>query len=245
MRRTPASVFESDEPGFVPLWREPGFRLTLVLSGAALAALPLVLRPGRTAWPAAALALPGLLAAVDLGAVARSEGAVAHAVRGVRFAALAAAGPLFVVLSAASIGVAPGRGMAVLLLALGAVLAVAAIAPLEVVPAPGDETALPPAHGGPVLTAAGAALSLATGSLWQARVSGALGALAPGTPLAWLAVSLVVAVGAGAVVAATGVAGGLALRQLRRHSLFAPRAVAAALLLASTGSIAAAGLAWF
>ena len=242
MRRAPATRFDSDELGFVPLWRERSFLLTLLLFGGA-AALPVALTPARAAWPAGAVVLLGLLAAVDHGALAPRGGALADAVRGLRFAGVAAVAPLFLGLSAAAAGVVPGRSLALPLLGLGALLALAAIAPLEVAASEDGRDGAP--RGGRALAAAGAALSLATASLWQAAVHGAQDRLAPGLPLRSVAASLVVALAAGAAVALAGFLGGAALRRLRYRSFHAPRAAAAALLLAASGGIAAAGLAWF
>lgn len=242
MRRAPATRFDSDELGFVPLWRERSFHLTLLLFGGA-AALPVALTPERAAWPAGAVVLLGLLAAVDLGALAPRGGALADALRGLRFAGVAAVAPLFLGLSAATAGVVPGRSFALPLLGLGALLALATIAPLEV--AAPDERGADAPRGGRALAAAGAALSLATASLWQAAVDGAQGRLAPGLPWPGIAAALVVALAVGVAVAAAGFLGGAALRRLRYRSFQAPRAAAAALLLAASGGIAAAGLAWF
>ena len=242
MRRTPATRFDSDELGFVPLWRERSFLLTLLLFGGA-AALPVALTPAHEAWPVGAVVLLGLLAAVDLGALAPSGGALADAARGLRFATVAAVAPLLLGLAAAAAGVVPGRSLALPLLGLGALLALAAIAPLELA-APREAGAAAP-RGGRALAAAGAALSLATASLWQTAVEGAQGRLAPGLPLASVAAPLAVALAAGVAVALAGWLGGAALRRLRYRSFQAPRAAAAALLLAASGGIAAAGLAWF
>jgi hypothetical protein len=229
---------DSDELGFVPLWRERSFlRTLLVFGGAAL--LPVALAPAKPAWPAAGLVLLSLLAAVDLGALAPAGGARADALRGLRFATLAAVAPLFLGLLAAAAGVVFDRWVALPLLAVGALLALAAIAPLEAVDPEGEAP-----RGGRALAAAGAALSLATASLWRAAAQGAevrLGEL----PLSTLAASLLVALAAGCAVAAAGFVGGAALRRLRYRSFAAPRAAAAALLLAASCGIAAAGIAWF
>ncbi|HEX2483861.1 MAG TPA: hypothetical protein VHQ66_01085 [Myxococcota bacterium] len=228
----------SDELGFVPLWRERSFlRTLLVFGGAAL--LPVALAPAPPAWPAAGLVLLSLLAAVDLGALAPADGARADALRGLRFAAFAAVAPLFLGLLAAAAGVGFGRWVALPLLGVGALLALASIAPLEAAADPDDSAP----RGGRALLAAGAALSLATASLWRAAAHGAevrLGEL----PLPALAASLLVALAAGCAVAAAGFVGGAALRRLRYRSFAAPRAAAAALLLAASGGIAAAGIAW-
>jgi hypothetical protein len=134
----------------------------------------------------------------------------------------------------------PGRPLALPLLGVGALLALAAIAPLELAAPAGEARG-----GGRVLAASGAALSLATASLWQAAVESAELRLAAGLPLPFLAASLLVALAAGVAVAAAGFLGGAALRRLRYRSFLAPRAAAAALLLAASGGIAVAGLAWF
>jgi len=242
MRRTPATRFDSDESGFVPLWRERSFLLTLPLLGVAAAAVPVAAKSAPAAWPAAAVALLGFLAAADLGAVAPAADARAVTARGLRFAAVAAVVPLLLGLGATAAGVAPGRWLALLLLGAGALLALAAIAPLESAQGPDDDLPARP-RGGRAIAAAGAALSLATASLWQSAVSDAQ-RLAPGVTLSWVAAALVVALAAGAVVAAAGLVGGAALRRLRYRSFHGPRAAAAALLLAASGGIAAAGLAW-
>jgi len=240
----PPSGFDLADPGAHPLWREPVFGFTLVASGLAAALLPIAVSPAPVAWPAAALVLLALLAVADLGGVAPAVGAGSGVRRSVRFAIGAAVLPMLVGLAAAAVGIGPGGRVALILLGVGALLSIAAIAPLEVAPPPDSEDA---ATGkGRATLAAGAALSFATAPFAQPLVEGAAHWLAEEPPTAaWLLAAFALALLCGALVAAIGWVGGALLRQLRYRSFRAPRAAAAALLLSASGGIAAAAWAWF
>lgn len=240
----PPSGFELGDPSASPLWREPVFGFTLIASGLAAALLPIAVSTAPVAWPAAALVLLALLAIADLGGFAPGAGARSGVLRSLRFAVGAAALPMLIGLVAAAAGVRPGDHVALLLLAAGALLSIASIAPLEVAAPPDEEGARAPK--GRATLAAGAALSFATAPFAEPLVNGAVHRLA-GEPRAeiWLLAALALAVLCGLLVAAAGWIGGALLRQLRYRSFRAPRAAAAALLLAASGGIAAAAWAWF
>jgi hypothetical protein len=240
----PPSGGDYADPGAHPLWREPVFGFTLLAFGLVAALLPIAVSPAPAAWPAAAFVLLALLAVADLGAVAPAVGAGSGVLRSVRFAVSAAVLPLWIGLLAAAAGVGPGGRFALLLLGAGALLSIASIAPLEVAPPPGVEPRRTSA--GRVTLAAGAALTLATAPLAQPLVDGAAGWLASEPHVAtWLLAALALALFCGALVAAIGWLGGAWLRRLRYRSFRAPRAAAAALLLAASGGIATAAWAWF
>jgi hypothetical protein len=238
-----SSGFESGDGDASPLWREPAFGFTFVLFGVAAALLPIAARPGPVAWPGAALVLLGLLAVADLG-IASPMDVRGGALRSARFAIGAAVLPMLVGLAAAEVGMSPGGRMALLLLGAGALFAIAAIAPLEI--------EQPRVEDGPrgvksrAPLAAGAALSFATAPFAQPYLDGTAHRLASDPNAgAFLLAACVLTLVFGVLVAATGLVGGALLRQLRYRSFRAPRAAAAALLLAVSGGIAAAGWAWF
>jgi hypothetical protein len=240
----PPSGFDLADPGAHPLWREPAFGFTLLAFGLAAALLPIAVSPAPAAWPVAAVVLLALLAVADLGGVAPAVGAASGVRRSVRFAIGAAVLPMWLGLAAAALGMGPGGRVALILLGVGALLSIGSIALLEVAPPP-DPDGVPTGTGRATL-AAGAALSLATAPFAQPLVDAAAGWLAAEPPAgAWLLAAFALALLCGVLVAAVGWAGGAWLRQLRYRSFRAPRAAAAALLLATSGGIAAAAWAWF
>ncbi len=238
------SAFDSAEGGSAALWREPAFGFTLAAFGLAAAALPVAVVAAPAAWPAAVAVLLALLAVADLGGVAPAVGAGSGPGRSLRFALGGAAIPMLIGLLARAAGVGPGASVEVLLLGVGALLSLAAIAPLEGAPPP--EEGSRGASQGRATLLAGAAFSFATASFVRPLVDGAAQALV-GEPkaVAWLLSASVVALAFGALVAAAGLAGGAALRRLRFRSFRAPRAAAAALLLGASGGIVAVACAWF
>jgi hypothetical protein len=239
----PSSGFESGEGGASPLWREPAFGLTFVLFGVAAALLPIAARPVRGAWPGAALVLLGLLAVADLG-TASPMGVRGGALRSARFAIGAAVLPMLVGLAAAAVGMSPGGRMALLLLGAGALFSIAAIAPLEIEQPPDEDGPRVGKSRAPL--AAGAALSFATAPFAQPYLDGTAHRLATDpNAAAFLIAACGLTLFFGVLVATTGLVGGALLRRLRYRSFRAPRAAAAALLLAVSGGIAAAGWAWF
>ena len=238
-----SSGFESGDGGVSPLWREPAFGFTFVLFGVAAALLPIAARPVPVAWPGAALVLLGLLAVADLG-TASPMGVRGGALRSARFAIGAAVLPMLVGLAAAAVGMSPGGRMALLLLGAGALFALAAIAPLEIEQPPDEDGPRVVKSRAPL--AAGAALSFATAPFAQPYLDGTARRLASDPDAgAFLLAACVLTLVFGVLVATTGLVGGALLRRLRYRSFRAPRAAAAALLLAVSGGIAAAGWAWF
>jgi hypothetical protein len=236
--------FESGEGGASPLWREPAFGFTFLLFGVAAALLPIATRPVPVTWPGAALVLLGLLAVADLG-TASPMGVRGGALRSARFAIGAAVLPMLVGLAAAAVGMSPGGRMALLLLGAGALFSIAAIAPLEIEQPPDDEDG-PRVVKSRAPLAAGAALSFATAPFAQPYLDGTAHRLANDpNAAAFLVAACALTLCFGVLVATTGLVGGALLRQLRYRSFRAPRAAAAALLLAVSGGIAAAGWAWF
>jgi hypothetical protein len=239
-----SSGFESGDGSASPLWREPAFGFTFVGFGIAAALLPIAARPVPGAWPGAALVLLVLLAIADFGAATSPVGVRRGALRSFRFAVGAAVLPMLVGLAASAVGMSPGGRMALLLLGVGALFSLAAIAPLEVAPPPDEEGARSGLSRATL--AAGAALSFATAPFAQPYLDGTVHRLAGDPhPGLWLLAAVALTLACGVLVAGAGLAGGTMLRQLRFRSFRAPRAAAAALLLAASGGIAAVGWAWF
>jgi hypothetical protein len=239
-----SSGFESGDGGAIPLWREPAFGFTFVGFGIAAALLPIAARPVPVAWPGAALVLLVLLAIADLVSASPRIGVRGGALRSLRFATGAAMLPMLVGLAAAAVGMSPGGRMALLLLGAGALFSIAAIAPLEVAAPPDEDGAR--ANKNRAALAAGAALSFATAPFAQPYLDGTVHRLAhEPNPGAWLLAAFALTLFCGVLVAVAGLAGGTLLRQLHYRSFRAPRAAAAALLLAASGGIAAVGWAWF
>jgi hypothetical protein len=237
------SAFDLGDGDASPLWRERAFGLTLVCFGLAAAALPIAVSGAPSAWPLATLVLLVLLAIAYLGGAAPAGGAGRGALRSLRFALGSAALPMLVGLAAAAAGMEPGGRVALLLLAVGALLALAAIAPLEIAP-PADEEGTRSGTGRAIFAAA-ALFSFATAPFAQPLVDAVAQRVHAEPPAALqLLAALAVAALYGALVAAAGLAGGAALRRLRYRSFRAPRAAAAALLLAASAGIAAAALSW-
>jgi hypothetical protein len=237
------SAFDLGDGAASPLWRERAFGSTLACFGLVAAGLPVAVSGAPSVWPLASLVLLVLLAIAYLGSVAPASGD-GPALRGVRFAIGSAALPMLVGLLAAAVGLGPGGRVALALLGVGALLALAAIAPLEVAPPPLEEEA-PPSKGRGILAAA-ALFSFATAPFAQPLVDGVARRVAEEPPAElWLVAALLVALLCGALVAGAGLAGGALLRRLRFRSFRAPRAAAAALLLATSAGISAAALAWY
>ena len=214
----------------VPLWREPAFRTTLCLAGAAALGVavggPDLAGAASVIAPVGGLCLPALLGAAYVGSA--GAGLAPRLVHAARFGLVAGVMPLLLGEALRSVGLVPGSAWLALLAATGALLAIPAIACLEEAPPPGSagpETATGPA---PLLAAAPFTLAFAA----------ALGPSPPRTPLEF-------ALAGGAFVAAAAWVGGALLGRLRYRSFQAPRAAAAALLLCGGGGMAAAGLAWF
>jgi hypothetical protein len=240
----PPSAFDLGDGAASPLWRERAFGFTLVCFGLAAAALPVAVSGAPGVWPLATLVLLVLLAIAYLGAAAPAAGAGPGALRSLRFAIGAAALPMLAGLLADAIGMGPGGGVALLLLGGGALLALAAIAPLEVAPPPEEESAR--TSRGRAILAAAALFSFATAPFAQPLVDGVARRVASEPPAAlWLVAALFVALLCGGLVAGAGLAGGALVRRLRYRSFRAPRAAAAALLLATSAGIAAAALTWY
>jgi hypothetical protein len=240
----PSSEAESAEGGASPLWRERAFLLTLAGSGLAALLLPLAVSRAPLAWPAAALALLVLLAIADLGGVAPAVGARGGARRSLRFAIGAAVLPMLVGLAAAALGKGPGGRVGLLLLGIGALFSIAAIAPLEGGAPPAEDEGS--GGEGRATFLAGAMFSFATAPFAQPIVDGGAHLVAAEPQLgSWILAACAFALLCGALVAGAGLAGGTLLRQLRYRSFRAPRAVAAALLLAASGGIAVVGFTWF
>jgi len=214
----------------VPLWREPAFRNTFWLAGAAALAAALV-GPGlpgvgAAAAPLGGLVLPALLGAAYVGAV--GAGPAPRLLHAVRFGVVAGVLPLVLGETLRGAGLVPGSAWLGLLAAVGALLSMPAVACLEEAP--------PPAVSGP---------AAATG--WTPIVAAALFTLALAAALGSEPshVGFEVALAGGAFVGAAAWIGGVALGRLGHRSFQAPRAAAAALLLSGGGGMAAAGLAWF
>jgi hypothetical protein len=237
------STFDVADGAGHPLWRERAFVLTLLGSGALAALPPIVASRAPGVWPAAALVLLALLATAYLGGAAPPGDVRLAALRSLRFALGAAALPLFAGLVAAALGLGPGGWVALVLLGAGALLALAAIAPLEVAPPP--DAADERGEAGAPMLLAGAAFSFAIAPLTESPIAGAVQRVGDPSGIgAWLIACFAFALGWGALVAGAGLVGGSLLRQLRYRSFRAPRAAAAALLLAVSGGIAAVGLTW-
>ena len=240
----PPSAFDLGDGAASPLWRERSFGLTLICSGLAAAGLPVALCRAPSAWPLASLVLLVLLAIAYLGGVAPAAETGRGALRSLRFAIGAAALPMLVGLAAAALGIGPDGRVALLLLGAGALLALAAIAPLELAPPPGEEGAR--TTKGRAILAAAALFSFATAPFARPLVERVAHRVAAEPPAAlWLFAALCVALLCGVLVAGAGLAGGAALRRLRYRSFRAPRAAAAALLLATSAGIAATAVTWY
>jgi hypothetical protein len=238
------SAFDLGDGAASPLWRERAFGSTLACFGLVAAGLPIAVSGAPSVWPLATLVLLVLLAIAYLGGVVPASGDGPAALRGLRFAIGSAALPMLVGLLAAAVGLGPGGRVALALLGVGALLALAAIAPLEVAPPPLEEEA-PPSKGRGILAAA-ALFSFATAPFAEPLVDGVARRVAEEPPAElWLFAALLVALVCGALVAGAGLAGGALLRRLRFRSFRAPRAAAAALLLATSAGISAAALAWY
>ena len=150
---------------------------------------------------------------------------------------------MLVGLAAAALGIGPDGRVALLLLGAGALLALAAIAPLELAPPPGEEGAR--TTKGRAILAAAALFSFATAPFARPLVERVAHRVAAEPPAAlWLFAALFVALRRGAR-GRRGPRGGAALRRLRYRSFRAPRAAAAALLLATSAGIAATAVTWY
>ena len=240
----PSTALDLGEGAASPLWRERAFASTLACFGLVAATLPIAVSRAPSAWPLATLVLLVLLAIAYLGGVAPSAGTRPGALRSLRFAIGSAALPMLVGLVAAGVGMGPGGRVALLLLGIGALLALAAIAPLEVAPPPDQEGARTTQGRG--ILAAAALFSFATAPFASPLVDGVARRVAAEPPTGlWLVAAFAVALLCGALVAGAGLAGGALLRRLRYRSFRAPRAAAAALLLATSAGIAAAAVSWY
>jgi len=214
----------------VPLWREPAFRNTLWLAGAAVLAAalagPAAPAAAGTAAPLGGLVLPGLLGAAYVGAA--GAGWFSRLREAALFGLVAGVLPLLIGEALRSTGLVPAPSWLGWLAASGALLSMPAVACLEGAPAPGREGPGPATGRAPLLAAA----------LFTLALAAALQTEPPGAALGF-------AVTGGAFVSTAAWIGGAALAQLRYRSFQAPRAAAAALLLCGGGGMAAAGLAWF
>jgi hypothetical protein len=239
----PFSSFDPAEADSHPLWREPAFASTLLAFGLAAVALPIAVAHAPMAWPLAVLLLLGALAVADLGGVGPAAGARGNARRSLGFALGGAVVPLLVGFATDAASLGPSGRVALVLLGVGALLALAAIAPLEGAPPPGEGPAR--ARQARLALLAGAAFSFAIAPSVRPLVDGAvLRVAAEPAPWTWLLAALAVALLSGVLVATAGVAGGVALRQLRFRSFRAPRAAAAALLLGASAGIVAVACTW-